>query len=114
MTSIRGYPFFHRKIFRLYPNREGDAVRSGRSSDFPTLSTTFPSGTQWKLSARQWHTNAERVPFPRVTGKRRDHSGGPVPDSHGVPCSALLRAPERYLVFLLEWRIRVKAKKMNS
>jgi hypothetical protein len=61
----------------------GYALCSDRSSDFPALLAAFPftshlfmnSGTQW----------LKRFPFPHEIRKRRDYSGGPVPDFNGVP-----------------------------
>jgi hypothetical protein len=38
-------------------------------------------GTSYKTVA----ISAKRVPFSNKIGKRWDYSGGPVPESHGVP-----------------------------
>jgi len=56
---------------------------------------------------------AERVHFPH--GKKRDYSGGPVPDLHGVPFYAHREHLTNYLLSkLLKIRIKVKGNDISA
>jgi hypothetical protein len=85
--SIRDFPVYPQisTVFSLV-REENSCIGSGRSSDFSTIPAAFPSGADSGALARMF-------PFHNA-GKERNHSGGPVPDSHGVPFSSAKAEPE--------------------
>ena len=102
--SIRGFPFLSLKSLQPpFHTRDpmADIFCTGRSSDFPPDPAAFPFRKK-----RNSDHGCRNVPFrPFQAGKGRGHSGGSVPDSHGVPCSALKGAPERWCYSIAGFKI---------
>ncbi len=88
-----GVPDFPADSSSAVPDPRSSAViSSGRSSDFPTLTAAFPLrlGTTVALPA-------DRVFSSR---RKRDYSGGSVPDLHEVPFSSVPAEPEKLCNFV--------------
>ena len=67
-------------VTRILKARRTAAIPFGRSSGSPAFSAAFPI----RLPSDQWHTKAEKVPFP-IFRKKRDYSGGTAPDFNEIP-----------------------------
>ncbi len=74
-----GYPFYPQIWLWFSLVLEETNTIPGRSSDFPVYPVAFPL-------SRKLNSGFSAGKHSLV--KERDHSGGPVPDLHGVPFSS--------------------------